>query len=672
MWFYVILLIVVVIAVGYVVLALQPQKVATGGGLDLFLGDVPPADAASREAAAAEELKRFGQVYGPSSPPGRQVLVLYASEYGFSEEVARKLFDRIVERGEELQLQPRLVNMRDALSVVDLTKEEVVLSVCSTTGDGVPPNDAREFFEWIEAQNAGLLPSLHYSTLALGDSSYPYYCRAARTLHQRYEDLGATAFVNRVDVDQEDWPVIDKWMNQVFEKLPSLPLTVRQDYITQRPDVGKRQTEKHNRSKPYWAKVLVKRPLTVPLTSEQLARKNYDEDKEVLHLEFELGEDSELTYTSGDAIGIYPGNNPPEMITCVRAFAAGKPLSRVKEMRVSVPRGAYPQQDNAEVNTLGDALRYYYDLKHVRPELLVFLQKSLDRLAAGQGSKTPEFAAKERAELKALLADGVSAKENAALRAYIREREVADVLEQFGAPYLSAIDPATAVPEILANMRMLQPRYYSIASSPTVDKRVAAVTAAVVRYATLNKDRTGVCTTFLADRTDIGKQVPVFISKNHDFRLPADTSRSIVMIGPGTGIAPFRGFLQERVLSEATGTNLFYFGCRKKDLDYLYKDELETWEKDGKVQLRTAFSREQAEKVYVQHRLLEDAANIWRLMEEGAHFYVCGDAGRMANDVHNALLSVIQSEGGKDHAQALAYMAALEKQKRYQRDVWVT
>jgi len=232
-------------------------------------------------------------------------------------------------------------------------------------------------------------------------------------------------------------------------------------------------------------------------------------------------------------------------------------------------------------------------------------------------------------------------------------------------------------------LRVLQPRYYSISSSPLASKTdpkvheqqplIASVTAAVLRYRTLGRERTGVTTTFLADRIATNQSCPVFISRNPDFRLPEDGSKPIVMIGPGTGIAPFRAFVQERIITQSQGRNLLYFGCRRREQDYLYRSQLEEWAEQGHLRLRTAFSREQKHKVYVQHLMMEDADLLRELLEGGAHFYVCGDAKRMAGDVHATLLQILVQKGKcANQADAEDYIRRMELQKRYQRDIWVT
>jgi len=530
------------------------------------------------------------------------------------------------------------------------------------------------------------LSALRYSALALGDKNYPHYCRTGRVLDEAFTALGAKAITPRVDVDQEDWDAINGWFNAVLPQIPTLDLEIRSDYITDRPDAV--SNEKHNRNKPYLSKVLVKYELTQTKPPTTItAKRNYEEDKEVVHLEFDLPPESELSFTAGDALGVYPLNNPPEVDAFLLALVGGgqrkkkgekgkekeegkdAKVKAVEKLKVPMPKSGY--QDPSLTGgrprelTLREAVMRYYDLKAVKPELFTVLLK----IFAEQEHCVKDE--EEKVFLDKLLSNGgASLKENSELREFLKLREVVDVLEAFPS-FFSTVSTPLIVEDILGGMKALQPRYYSISSSPIVEKGKATVTAAVVRYETLSRARTGVATTFMSDRLDIGQSSPVFISRNPDFRLPADPSTPIVMVGPGTGIAPFRAFIQERVQSGTGAMNLLYFGCRHKDVDFLYKDEFEALAAQEKIKLRTAFSRDQKEKIYVQHKLLEDAALIWELFEKGAHVYVCGDATRMAGDVHEAFLQIIQSQGNRTEEVAKEYMEHLAENKRYERDVWV-
>ncbi|XP_072164141.1 NADPH oxidoreductase A-like [Diadema setosum] len=577
---------------------------------------------------------RYSPLY---NDPGRQLLILYGTEYGFSEEVARTLFDRQVHMLEQVRedqypdLQPRLLNAAHH-QYLRLDEEQLVLVIISTSGDGVPPSSAVAWYSsFMSCPDS--LAHLRFSVLALGDSNYPHFCRAGRTVCDRFLKRGARPLVSKMEVDAEDWTVINSWMNAVSSAITSddFSLEERLDYLS--PLITHCTTEDgFSRLKPFMATLKVKKQLTE--CSEM-------GDKETIHCEFNI-EGSSLCYTSGDAVGIYPTNRPEDvdMVLSVSGLNG--------DSICTVPASAYHPHPENEIS-LRQCLLKYYDLKNIRVSLLETLLKfSVDEV---------------KTRLQVLLKDGTS-RSNKKLMDYLEGVELADVLEDF------PVKMATG--DLLRNLRPLQPRYYSISSSPVVDPSNVCVTAAVVRYSSRGRARVGVTTTFLQDRLRVGDVCPVFLSPNPDFRLPKDPSRDIIMVGPGTGIAPFRAFIQERVATNASGKNLLYFGCRHKEQDFLYRNELETLVDSGQLVLRTAFSRDQEQKEYVQHLIGQDGHMIWEMLEGGAHVYVCGDARSMAPDVHRALATLIQTRGQMTEREAMKYIQCLEEEHRYQKDVWVT
>eukprot|EP00731_Ephydatia_muelleri_P028222 Em0019g1095a len=457
--------------------------------------------------------------------------------------------------------------------------------------------------------------------------------RVERSLMPGFQHWVAKTVCNRIDVDQEDASSIEKWFDQVLRVLPTLKLDTAVDYL----DLSADQVEDgFSKRMPYSAKITVKYPLTVSSTAD---------DRETVHLEFDISE-SGLNYTCGDAIGVYPLNNPSDVSDIMAALHV-KP-----DHQTFIPSFAYQPVPTGTSMSLKEALLQYYDLKALKPELVQLIALSCS-----------DSKQKERGQR--LLAAGHS-RQNQELTTYISERELIDVVQDFSS-FTCSVD------SILQQLRGLQPRYYSIASSPSKGLNAVCVCAAVVRYSLLGKLRSGVCTTHFQDRVSAGERCPVFISRNPDFRLPQDGSLPIIMIGPGTGIAPFRAFIQERVLTNASGETRLYFGCRHRLKDFLYREELESWSAAGKIVLRTAFSRDQAKKVYVQDLIIGDGATLWQLIEkQNAHIYVCGDASNMAKDVHTALLKVFVGHGGLSESQATEYLEALGKKARYERDVWVT
>jgi sulfite reductase (NADPH) flavoprotein alpha-component len=382
----------------------------------------------------------------------------------------------------------------------------------------------------------------------------------------------------------------------------------------------------HDKDHPFPAKVSENRLLSKPGSG-----------KETRHFVISL-EGSDLAYKAGDSLGVYPANRPGEVAEIIQLLgASGDEPVRPAMLRL------------AEPITLREALG-------TRLSLAGPTRKALELLQA----KTTDAA--EQARLAALLAP--EAKE--ALQAFLGERAYVDLLAEFPA------GRAGVTPQELADlMRKLMPRLYSIASSPKAFPREVHLTVAIVRYRSNGRDRAGVCSTFLADRAELrATPVPVFISNSH-FGPPADAAADAIMVGPGTGIAPFRAFVQDRAAAGAPGRNWLFFGDRHRAADFLYEEEWETHLAAGRLaRLDLAWSRDQERKIYVQDRLRENAAGLWAWIRNGAHFYVCGDAKRMAKDVDAALHEIIAQQGGMDAAAAADYVKAMKKDKRYQRDVY--
>lgn len=618
-------------------------SVPAGGG-GAASGDGDGADGPLSEADAAAQLER--QVFEFASDGGAPVLLLYGTEYGFSREVAHKLAEEL-QRSSGGAVSPRVLNMMH-FQLLDWARERTALVVCSTTGDGVVPNDARPFADQIESGALTVPSGVRYSVLALGDRGYPHFCRAGRTFDELFAAGGAHRMAARVEVDQEDWGEIDHWFATIKQQQQQQQLgdggvangnapapAPAHDYLRANiaaggaliAELANDVARKYTRDTPYHAAVTAKRPISST---------GRPDDKETVHVEFNLG-DSGMTYTPGDALGVVPTNCPDEVQRTLEALRM---------------RGT----EQADVGvSVRDFLARRADLKNLRRDLLLAMAEAA--VDEGEGARA-------RA-LCPVAAGAGDAEANRQLDAYLDEREFSDVLRDFP----SARFKPSRLPQLL---KLLQPRFYSISSSPTAHgAATVSATVAVVRYRSLGAARKGVATCYLADRVRAHDTVPVFLSRNPAFRLPDDASRHVLMIGPGTGVAPFRAFVAERRLRQGTGRTVLYFGSRYRERDFLYRDEFEALHRDGHVELVTAFSREQAEKVYVQHRLMENGADVYALMEDGAHVYVCGDALRMARDVDAALRAILRAHGGMAAAAAEAYMQRLERERRYQRDVWV-
>eukprot|EP00871_Galdieria_phlegrea_P005515 jgi/Galph1/5965/GphlegSOOS_G4590.1 len=575
-----------------------------------------------------------------------RVLVVYGTEYGFSREVAKKIAEKVSEHFGREQVSVRVLNLLH-WSVVDWKKEHLLIVACSTTGDGVVPNEGKDFYEMNKENLAqGQWSNINFAVLSLGDRGYPHFCRAGKLIEEMLKRAcQKDPFADRGEIDQEDWPVIEEWIDSVIQVLEEKNLLVpaaESDYLHTALEVVFSESSNNSQSKltasemfynkdnPFLAKLVEKRLLTVF---------EKEDDKEVIHADMDLS-DSNIQYTPGDALAVIPTN-------CAK---------QVQRLLISLGAKGEETINGSDGNSgsLKSLLLHTYDLKNVKPELLVYLKNSV-------------YSESERKILEDLLDSekGGLSKKNEKLRDYLASHEVADVLSEFSSASLD-------LQKFTEHLRPLAPRYYSISSSPLVDKNRVSITVAVVRYRLLEIDRIGVATTYIADRVQIGTHVPVFLSKNDNFRLPVDDSLPIIMIGPGTGIAPFRAFLQERRVRSSSGTNVLFFGCRHESRDFLYADELRKYEAEGFLELFTAFSRDQPEKVYVQDRMVEQSSLLGSLLKQGAHVYVCGDGAKMANDVHEAWIKIICSEYSYSREEAVNYLENLENTSRYQRDVWIT
>eukprot|EP00884_Botryococcus_braunii_P020407 jgi/Botrbrau1/704/Bobra.160_2s0027.1 len=601
-------------------------------------------------------------------PDQAVVTVLYGTEYGFSQEIAEKLLWQL----QEIDfLWPRVVNMASHPGGLPLEKEQVVLVVCSTQGDGVPPSEARDFCDWLCGSTAPQLPDLVYSVCALGDRSYVHFCACGKMLDERFDALGAKRCVPTVLVNREDWKAIDSWLLEVCTCLSRLRLKPVSELGGYEEQTGEEASDNASISKrrPFMAKVV---------SLEQLCYVASEADKDTVAITFDIGE-SGLTYTPGDALGIYPTNDPEDVEDLVRA------LSATGEEEVPTPSGHYSQQPSMR---LREALLQCYDLRTPRPALLQLVQAHSRRLPASKGGDPNTMTNGSLANGHHPSAKGSESdlpgpagetpsrhqvpvlpnlEDQAAVDAYLEPRHIIDILHDFQPVSLPLL-------EVLKGLKPLIPRLYSISSSLRASPRHVEATIAAVRYTSLDRQRKGVASTFVADRIHVGDAVPVYVSRNPDFRLPKNGSTPIIMVGPGTGLAPFKAFMQERISeAEATGQPLarsvLFFGCRREDQDFIHGQLLLAWAASGHLQLFTAFSRQQ-KKVYVQDRMLEAASLIWQLLEEGAHFYVCGDASQMAGAVEDALLQIISENLDGDLEKADAYLDGLRTNHRYQRDVW--
>ena len=529
--------------------------------------------------------------------------------FGSQTGTAESLAKRAAKEAGKRHFAPTVVDMAQ-FDLNRLTTEKNVLIITSTYGDGEPPDNAKALWTALRAGTANLA-SVKFSVCGLGDTNYTQFCQCAKDFDACLEKHGATRVAPRAECDLDYEAPFTRWLNEALTAFGtnsgSETVPAVPPSNAATPKIESADTAAaYSRSNPFPALLLTSRTLNGAGSS-----------KEVRHVEFSL-EGSGLAYEAGDALGVY-AHNCPEAVNEVLAS-----LGCDGEEAVTVPDGS--------TTSLRHALTSHYDLGKPSPELL--------QVYAGH-ARSGNVAVAE-----SLL-------------------HVIDVL-------LANSDVKLSPANLVAALKKLQPRLYSISSSPKAHRESVHLTVGAVRYEASGRKRKGVCSTFLADRVIPGEtRVGVFVHSNRAFRPPANGDTPMIMVGPGTGIAPFRGFLHERRATGAKGRNWLFFGDQRASSDFLYREELEGLAKDGLLsRLDTAFSRDQVEKIYVQHRMLEHAAQLYAWLEEGAHFYVCGDASRMAKDVDAALHRVIETAGGKTAEQAADYVNVLKAAKRYARDVY--
>lgn len=538
----------------------------------------------------------------------REVTIVYGSQTGNAQELA----EEFAERSRQAGLSVKLWSLAD-FPVRTLRETERLVLITSTHGDGDPPDNAIAFKEFLESRKAPRLEQLHYAVLALGDSSYEYFCKTGRDFDQRLQGLGATPLHSRVDCDVDFVESAQRWMDEVLATLCAEATAEGADRVrmTASPRTVS-QAVSFSRNNPFPAEIV-----------EHLELNARGSDRSTRHLELSLA-GSGLTWEPGDSLGVYPQNDPNLVAALVEAADWDPGL--VLDDGV----------------TLGDALASHY-------EITVLSRSLLEKLvAATEASALSDLLRPERQE---------------ELRRYIVGRDLVDLMHDFS---LRGV-PARA---LVTALRRLPPRLYSIASSSLISPDEVHLTVRLVDYSTAGRVRKGVCSHHLAGRA-VGESVPVFIQRNPNFRLPADPRAPIIMIGPGTGVAPFRAFVQERQAMGADGASWLFFGDRHFRADFLYQSEwLQALRQGALTRMDVAFSRDTSRKVYVQHRLLEHAAEVYRWLEQGAYIYVCGEEQNMAPDVERALTEIIMRQGGTDPDAAAAYLAEMRTSRRYQRDVY--
>ncbi len=605
--------------------------------LEALLGDLGPQQALwlSGYLAALGTGAGGGAALAAAAPggaaPDLELTVLYGTETGNCESVAELLVERARGRG----LSARAADMA-GFRPKDLRGLGHLALVSATHGEGDPPDPARGFFEFLASRKAPSLEGTKFAVLSLGDSSYVEFCRAGRELDARLEALGAGRLLDRVDCDVDYHDAAHAWVERLVDVLSeeaearSGGSVASNGAASVAPGAGAPilrllsgnggaatpAASAYSRQNPFPAEVLDATLLT-----------GLHSDKETFHLELAVDEGA-LAWEPGDSLGVIAENEDAVLDAVLGALDASTDA---------------PVRVGGEERPLGRALKHDLELTLLTP---AFLQAYAEVAAAEQ--------------LREILGAG----DRHTLLHFMKCHQVADVLQAYP---VRGLDP-----QVLVDMlRRLQPRLYSIASSAAWLPDQVDLTVAVLRRTADGKRRNGVASTYLWERRAPGDRVRVYVDRNKGFKLPPDPDASVIMIGAGTGVAPYRAFLQERSETGARGRNWLFFGERRFREDFLYQTEWQRFLEDGVLtRMDVAFSRDRQDKVYVQHRIEERARDVWAWLEEGAHVYVCGDASGMAPGVEEALLQVVQRAGGRSAEDAGAYLRQLKDERRYQKDVY--
>lgn len=546
----------------------------------------------------------------PSGDSRRKVTILYGTETGNSAEIANSLLRAADTSG----LACAIADMAD-YKTRQLGQEQDLLIIVSTYGEGDPPQPASGFFEFIEGRKAPRLTDLRYAILALGDSTYEYFCEAGRRLDERLEELGGVRLAERTDCDVDYEETAEAWIARLVSQLGSAPASPQRLAPVAATAAEAPPSALHDKRNPFPATVI-----------ENIAIVGRGSTKETRHVELSLA-GSGLRYEPGDAMGI-PASNDPEVVASVI-----EALDAAPEAQFEV---------KGRVHRLREALTHSFEVTAATPRFLDYWANLSDA-----------------APLRQLQQDDRAGERSV----FLRTHHIVDIIRRF--PVRNVMPQG-----FVSALRPLQPRLYSIASSLAAAPDEAHLTVAPVRYELHGSQRSGVASGLLADRAAPDRTIPVYVQSNPHFRLPDDDA-PIIMIGAGTGVAPFRAFLQEREVKGASGRSWLFFGERNFRTDFLYQVEWQDWLRDGILsRMDVAFSRDGREKSYVQHRLKGAARNVFGWLEDGAHVYVCGDAAKLAPDVHQTLIEIVAQESRTSHEAAEDYVRSLQADHRYQRDVY--
>lgn len=553
------------------------------------------------------------QVLPSTTPPSnmtqaeQKVTIISASQTGNARRVANELSQDIERLGIAVTHLPA-----GEYKAKKLSQEEILILVTSTQGEGEPPEEALSLYKYLFAAKAPKLTHLKFAVFGLGDASYPKFCQAAKDFDQRFAELDAQRLLVRVDADTDFQTVSTSWRQAVIDKLSQFQLSNTQSPTENSTSIAVNSSLYH-RDNPFIATVNVNQKIT-----------SRDSDRDIRHIELDLS-DSDLHYQPGDAVGVWYQNSN-ELVEEI--------------LSITQLAGETPVEHHGQQIALKTVLTEYVELTQNTP---IIIEKYAQAV--------------QHPELLTLIGD------REALLEMSQTLPLVDMLNRYRGKIAAQV--------FVGLLRPLTPRFYSIASAQDEVGSEVHLTVNVVRYQVDDKIRMGGASGFLANQIADQDQVKIFIEHNDNFRLPDDTHAPIIMIAAGTGIAPFRAFLQQRASQGATGNNWLFFGNPHFISDFLYQVEWQSYVKEGLLtRIDLAWSRDQAEKIYVQDKLIAQASDIWQWLQEGAFIYVCGDAKRMAKAVDLALQQILMTQAQYRQEQAISYLDELRSQKRYQRDVY--
>ncbi|MBB4832151.1 sulfite reductase (NADPH) flavoprotein alpha-component [Staphylococcus hominis] len=565
----------------------------------------------SQIGAVSKDTETMLQQNEPTiQPKKRAITLLYGSETGNAQGLAEIFEERLSNIGHNVTLKAM-----DEFKPKNLKNVEDLFIITSTQGEGDPPDNAAELHEFIHGRKAPKLEGVRFSVLALGDQTYEFFCQTGRDFDKKLEELGAERLYERVDCDVDYEEDAEKWMANVINTIDSAPEGTQSEQVVSE-SIKSAKEKKYSKANPYQAEVL-----------ENINLNGRGSNKETRHIEFLLDNFGE-EYEVGDCLVVLPQNDPAlvELLISTLGWDPGD------QIQIS---------EDGDTISLEEALTSYFEITKLTRPLLQNAAAYFDNETLEDKVQDSEW-----------------------IQNYIEGRDFIDLLNDFPPEELEPED-------VYQILRKLPPREYSISSSYQSLPDEVHITVGAVRYNTHGRDRSGVCSVQFAERIQPGDTVPIYLKRNPNFKFPKDGETPVIMIGPGTGIAPFRAHMQEREEYGYKGNTWLFFGDQHFTTDFLYQTEWQEWLNDGVLEkMNVAFSRDTDQKVYVQHRIAEHSKEFNEWLEKGASIYICGDEKNMAKDVHQAIRNVLVKERNLTEEEAESYLKQMKKDKRYQRDVY--